>query len=208
MQQPCLASLTTATFSTQQINILLTQFFKCLFVHRTSRLSYNKKVRYTKKPVIKIGALGNYPTKPRQQIKDDLKPPDRHRFKKNDRLILDSLVKICSGNTVEIGSGKNTTTRHNYVSLTTSTATGQCASSTSRPTGGACISTPEKAALLMEIIGGMKTPEKLPVMRKLVSSSACIAIESLNNQSKKFVHIPVCANEVSALVKLRKYIRW
>jgi hypothetical protein len=82
-------------------------------------------------------------------------------------------VKICSGDTVEIGS-ENTTTRHNSVSLTPSTATGQCAS-TSQPTGGACISTPEKAALLMEIIGDMKTPEKLPVMRKLVGSSAIIA---------------------------------
>jgi hypothetical protein len=105
---------------------LLGIFKYCGFVHATKKgfldtvfdtfvFSQNLPIeltRYTKKPVIKIGALGNYPTKPRQQITDDLKPPD-HRFKKNDRLILDRLVEICSTGT----GGTQQSNRHRKLRL-------------------------------------------------------------------------------------------
>jgi hypothetical protein len=148
---------------------LLGIFKYCGFLHATKKgfldtvfdtfvFSQNLPIeltRYTKKPVIKIGALGNYPTKPRQQLTDGLKPPD-HRFKKNDRLILDSLVEICSagGNaTIQPTSETTTTTTATVSTMTPATV------SSSPATGGTCFSTPEKAA----------------VMRKLVGSSACIA---------------------------------
>jgi hypothetical protein len=66
------------------------------------------------------------------------------------------------------------------------------------------ITSPEKPKLAMELVCEMDTPQKAPLMRKLVKGST-ITIETLNNSPKKFIHIPQCSNESSAMLQNVKY---
>jgi hypothetical protein len=50
----------------------------------------------------------------------------------------------------------------------------------------------------------MDTPEKVLLMRELVKGSTFV-IECHNNQPKKFVHIPQCSSEASAMSQAATY---
>jgi hypothetical protein len=56
----------------------------------------------------------------------------------------------------------------------------------------------------MELVSEMDTPQKAPLMRELVKGSS-ITIETLNNSSKKFIHVPQCSNQPSAMSQNVKY---
>jgi hypothetical protein len=66
------------------------------------------------------------------------------------------------------------------------------------------ILTPNKGALVMELVGEMKSPEKAPVRRQLLGGTK-VTIQSLNNKSKKYIHVPQCIYDASANTALRKY---
>jgi hypothetical protein len=63
---------------------------------------------------------------------------------------------------------------------------------------------PNKAALVMELVGEMKSAEKAPVRRQLLGGTK-VTIQSLNNKSKKYIHIPQCIDDASANTALRKH---
>jgi hypothetical protein len=62
-----------------------------------------------------------------------------------------------------------------------------------------------KAALALQYVGDMKTPKKIPVMRKLLAGSNAATIHTMNNKEKKFLHVPQCINEKTAAAALQKY---
>jgi hypothetical protein len=66
------------------------------------------------------------------------------------------------------------------------------------------MSSPDKRRLAFEVVSEMATPQKVPLMRELVKGST-ISIETLNNQTKKYVHIPQCSSEASAMSQMVKY---
>ncbi len=63
---------------------------------------------------------------------------------------------------------------------------------------------PRRKKLVMELVSEMDTPQKAPLMRELVKGST-LTIETLNNTNKKFVHIPQCLNQLSAMLQNMKY---
>jgi hypothetical protein len=63
--------------------------------------------------------------------------------------------------------------------------------------------TPDKAALVMELVGEMKSPEKVPVRRQLLGGGSKVTIHSLNNKTKRYIHIPQCTAGDSAHTALR-----
>jgi hypothetical protein len=66
------------------------------------------------------------------------------------------------------------------------------------------IRTPDKATLALELVGEMKTPDRAPLMRYLITGSKN-TVPSLNNKIKEFFHVPQCANEAAAAAAFRKY---
>jgi hypothetical protein len=50
------------------------------------------------------------------------------------------------------------------------------------------ITSPDKPKLVMELVSEMDSPQKAPLVRELVKGST-LAIETLNNSHKKFIHI-------------------
>jgi hypothetical protein len=68
------------------------------------------------------------------------------------------------------------------------------------------IHTPDKAALVMglELVGEMKSPEKMPVRRQLLGGGSKVTIHSLNNKTKRYIHIPQNVQLVILHVRLYK----
>jgi hypothetical protein len=62
-----------------------------------------------------------------------------------------------------------------------------------------------KATLALQNVGEMKTPEKIPEMRKLLAGSNSATIHSMNNKTKKYIHVPQCANSATTAMAFRKY---
>ena len=95
---------------------------------------------------MKIGQ-GSYPSKPLHQVKDQLQPPN-NRLKKEERQLVDSLLKLCSCQEPDTTSIANS-------SLPSIKAT--IARSSIPNTSTMCqkfnIHTPDKAALVMELVG-------------------------------------------------------
>ena len=147
---------------------------------------------FRRKDIIKIG-LGEHPSRPVDQWKEKLDPP---RFRmltagtegKSSR---DSLMRL-----FEKSPGTPT-----IESPPTATPT---ASPVKKIYQRFNITSPDKQKLAMELVSEMDNCQKKPLMRELVKGST-ISIECINNQSKKFVHIPQCSNEASAMSQAAKY---
>jgi hypothetical protein len=69
------------------------QTFLKAFNVPTGLLRYKNRKTGVRLLYLKIGK-GPYPSKPAQQIKDELKPPE-HRFKKDDRQLVADLLSLC-----------------------------------------------------------------------------------------------------------------
>jgi hypothetical protein len=68
------------------------------------------------------------------------------------------------------------------------------------------ITSSNKPKLAMELVSEMNTPQKAPLMRELVKGSTMtVPVETLNNSKKKFIHIPQCSNQPSAMSQNVKY---
>jgi hypothetical protein len=67
------------------------------------------------------------------------------------------------------------------------------------------IRTPDKAALVMELVGEMKSPEMVPVRRQLLGGRSKVTIHSLNNKTKRYIHVQQCKDSASAHTALRNY---
>jgi hypothetical protein len=67
------------------------------------------------------------------------------------------------------------------------------------------IRTPDKAALVMELVGEMKSPEMVPVRRQLLGGGSKVTIHSLNNKTKRYIHVQQCKDGASAHAALRDY---
>jgi len=171
---------------------------------------------YKRTKVLKIG-VGTHPTKPASQEKEGLQPPSfRMQTAGEGKSSKDRLMGLfekppgtalfdkpperttTETTTTETSAAAETTTMH--VAADVATAVYSPVKLVQRFN----ISSPDKSRLAMELISEMATPEKEPLMRELVKG-ATISIESLNNQQKKYVHIPQCSNEASAMSQVAKY---
>ena len=156
---------------------------------------YKKPESPRKSLLVRIGQ-GLYPLKPFHQVRDELQPPN-HRLKKEERQLVDSLLKLCSCQEPDTTSTANT-------SLPSINAT--IAIPTIPNTSTMCqkfnIHTPDKAALVMELVGEMKSPEKVPVW---LGGESKVTIHSLNNKTKRYIHVPQCTDGDSAHTALRNY---
>jgi hypothetical protein len=56
----------------------------------------------------------------------------------------------------------------------------------------------------MELVGLLKSPEKVPVRRQLLGGGSKVTIHYLNNKAKRYIHIPQCTAGDSAHTALRK----
>jgi hypothetical protein len=152
--------------------------------------------------LIKIGQ-GAYPAKPLQQKRDQLQPPN-HRLKKEERQLVTSLLKLCCPDATPLMPSEDTAT-------TSIDATMSLPDTTTNSTSTRChkfnIHTPDKAALVMELVGGeMKSPEMVPVRRQLLGGGSKVIIHSLNNETKRYIHFPQCKDRASAhTAPLRNY---
>jgi hypothetical protein len=119
-----------------------------------------------------------------------LQPPN-HRLKKEERQLLASLLKLCC---------KEADTHHVTPSGDTSAtpisdATADSFSTLTNASSKMCqkfnIRTRDKAALVMELVRGMKSPEKVPVRRQLLGGQN-VTIQSLNKKDEEIhSHSPV-----------------
>jgi hypothetical protein len=161
----------------------------------TDLLRYKNRKTGVRLVYLKIGQ-GSYPSKPAQQIKDDLKPPD-HRFKKDDRQLVADLLSLCCRKDDEsaVLATIDATCRPKMPSKIKAIKT-MCTNFNIRK---------QKNDLALQLVGEMKTPEKIPVMRKLLAGSNSATIHSMNNKTKKYLHVPQCANTATAAMALRKY---
>jgi hypothetical protein len=139
---------------------------------------------------LRIGQ-GTYPSKPAQQIKDKVKPPE-HRLKKDGRQLVADLLSLCC--------------RKEESPVATTDATSRSSKKANKTmTNNFSIRKLDKAALALQLVGEMKTPEKIPVMRKLLAGSSSATIHSMNNKTKRYIHVPQCANSATAAMAFRKY---
>ena len=115
-----------------------------------------------------------------------------------------SLLELCCE---EVGtlplmlSGKTSTTP---ISDVTAESSSMSTNAPSKMCQKFNIQTPDKAALVMELVRDMKSPEKVPVRRQLLGGPN-VTIQSLNNKIKKYIHVPRCIDDASANTALRKY---
>jgi hypothetical protein len=168
---------------------------------------------YKKSQYIKIGT-GTHPNKPAAQMKDNLQPPSFRMQTAEGKSSKDSLMGLFEkppGTALFDTPPRTTTTA--TTETTTTTETTAAAATTTTETAAASpvklaqrfnISSPDKSRLVMELVSEMATPEKVPVIRKLVKG-ATISVHTLNNQTKKYVHIPQCSSEASAMSQVAKY---
>jgi hypothetical protein len=171
---------------------------------------------FRKKPLIKIGR-GSHPRRPTDQLKENLDPP-RFRMQTvagQGKLSKDSLMNLfhkpSSTTTKTSETSMPTTTTQTDTTMPSTPATSTAESTPlSVPSSPVklCqrfnISSPDKPKLAMELVSEMDTPQKAPLMRELVKGSS-ITIETLNNSSKKFIHVPQCSNQPSAMSQNVKY---
>ena len=165
---------------------------------------YKKPESPRKSLLVRIGQ-GLYPLKPFHQVRDELQPPN-HRLKKEERQLVDSLLKLCCPDATPLMPSEDTSED----TVTTSIdATISILDTTTNSTSTMCqrfnIHTPDKAALVMELVGEMKSPEKVPVRRQLLGGGSQYSIHSLNNKKKRYIHVPQCTDGDSAHTALRNY---
>jgi hypothetical protein len=171
---------------------------------------------FRKKPLIKIGR-GSHPRRPTDQLKENLDPP-RFRMQTvagQGNMSKDSLMSLFdkpSSTMTETSkmSTPTTTTRTDTTRPSTPVTAPAVSTPMSVPSSPVklCqrfnISSPDKPKLAMELVSEMDTPQKAPLMRELVKGSS-ITIETLNNSSKMFIHVPQCSNQPSAMSQNVKY---
>jgi hypothetical protein len=112
--------------------------------------------------LVRIGQ-GSYPSKPLHQVKDQLHPPN-HRLKKEERQLVASLLKLCCCQEPNTTSTADTSPP----SIKATIATSSSIPNTSTMCQKFNIHTPDKAALVMELVGEIILPEKVPVRRQLL----------------------------------------
>jgi hypothetical protein len=160
-----------------------------------------------KKPTSKIWSLlvkigqGSYPAKPLQQVRNELQPPN-HRLKKEERQLVTSLLKLCCPDATHLMPSEDTATTSidapmSLLDITTNSTSTMCQKFNIR--------TPDKAALVMELVGEMKSPEMVPVRRQLLGGGSKVTIHYLNNKTKRYIHVPQCKDGASAHTALRDY---
>ena len=147
---------------------------------------------------MKIGK-GDYPSKPLHQVKDKLQPTN-HRVRIEERQLVDSLLQLCSCQEPGTTSTSNTPLPSIKATIAISSIP-----NTSTMCQRFNIHTPDKAALVMELVGEMKSPEKVPVRRQLLGGGSKVTIHSLNNKKKRYIHVPQCTDGDSAHTALRNY---
>jgi hypothetical protein len=168
---------------------------------------------FRKKSLIKIG-LGDHPRRPADQLKEKLDPPRfRMQTAGGEGERNKSFMKLFDKRSQTLATMTSTTTMDTTTDSTTDTTpptTTTGAASPSVPSSPVKLSqrfnitSPDKPKLAMELISEMDTPTKAPLMRKLVNGST-ITIETLNNTQKKYIHIPQCSNELSAMTQAANY---
>jgi hypothetical protein len=165
---------------------------------------------YKKIQVIKIG-IGTHPTKPASQEKEQLQPPTFRMQTAEGKSSKDRLMGLFEKppgtalfDTPPWTTPTKTTTTETTAAAATTTTTAAAAYSPVKLVQRFNISSPDKSRLAMELVSEMASPQKVPLMRELVKG-ATISIESHNNQSKKYVHIPQCSSEASAMSQVAKY---
>ena len=160
---------------------------------------------------IKIG-LGKHPKQPSSQIKEKLEPPKfRMKTVAEGKSIKDSLMLLFNKQPPTEATTTTTTARTPTATTPITPTDMSTISTTTAATTGASsppvphspvklsqqfhISSPDKQRLAMELVCDMNTPQKAPLMRELVKGSSFYAVETLNNQKEKFIHIQQARGE-------------
>jgi hypothetical protein len=187
-------------------NVKRNRFSDTIFQGFIEGLDVQISITRYKKPTSKIRSLlvnigqGSYPAKPLQQVRNELQPPNHH-LKKEERQLVTSLLKLCCPDATPLMPSEDTAT-------TSIDATISIQDTTTNSTSTMChkfnIQTQDKAALVMELVRDMKSPEKVPVRRQLLGGPN-VTIHSLNNKTKKYIQIPQCKDGATADTALRKY---
>ena len=166
---------------------------------------------FKKRTVIKIG-MGDFPKRPASQLDEGLEPPKfRMQSTTEGQSSKDSLMLLFNKPRPPEATATTTTAA---ATMTTSTVDITRIATTTAATAGASsppvphspvklsqqfhISSPDKQRLAIELVCDMDTPQKAPLVRELVKGSS-FYVETLNNQKKKYIHIPQCSNEASAM---------
>jgi hypothetical protein len=115
---------------------------------------------------------------------------------------VDSLLKLCCPNTTPLMPSEDTPT-------TSINATMRSPYTTTNSTSRMCQkfnirTTPDKAALVMELVRETKSPEKIPVRQQLLRGTN-VTVQSLNNKLKKYIHVPQCNDGDTTNMAFRKY---
>jgi hypothetical protein len=161
---------------------------------------------FQRQDMLKIG-LGEHPCRPAEQLKEKLDPPRFQMLTADDegKSSRDSLMRLFDKSppteTSTSSEIMDAVTSSPTVTTTTATTTGSPVKKWSQKFN---ISSPDKHKLAMELVCDMDTTQKVPLMRELVKGST-ITVESHNNQTKKFIHIPQCCSELSAVAQAAKY---
>ena len=149
--------------------------------------------------------------RPSAQVQEKLEPPSFRMQTAEGQSSKDSLLGLFEkppGTALFDTPPRTTTTETTAAAATTtSTAAAAAAAAAASPVKLAQrfnISSPDKSRLAMELVSEMATPQKVPLIRELVKG-ATISVQSLNNQTKKYVHIPQCSSEASAMSQVVKY---
>jgi hypothetical protein len=154
---------------------------------------------YKKKGMIKLGH-GEHPSRMLDQVKEKLDPP-RFRMLTADgqgKACKDSLMRLFDKSAATTTTTANpTTTTPAPISVETTTAN-DAASPIKKLSQRFNITSPDKPKLAMELVCEMDTPQKAPLMRELMKGPT-LTIETLNNQQKKFIRVPQCSKESSAM---------
>jgi hypothetical protein len=151
---------------------------------------------FRRKDLLKLG-LGEHPSRPSDQLKENLDPP---RFRMTTTTDVEGLSSRDSLMRLFDTSPTGTTTP----TATTPAAMTPTASPVKKLSQRFNIPSPDKPKLAMELVSSMDSRQKEPLMRELVKGSTII-VECHNNQPKKYVHIPQCSDERLALAQNVKY---
>jgi hypothetical protein len=167
---------------------------------------------FKRERLIKIGT-GASPEKPASQSKEGLEPPKfrMRRITAGGQGSQDSLTVLLFNKlppteaTVATRTTATATTPTKEITETTiATAAAATVSELRVPRTPVKLSqkfnitSPDKLNLTMELVCDMDSPQRAPLLRELVRGSS-VSIDALNNQKKKFVHIPQCSTQASVM---------
>ncbi len=141
---------------------------------------------------------GSYPAKPLWQVRNQLQPPN-HQLRKEERQLMASLLKLCCEEADTDPLTPSGDTSETPISDTTAESLSTSTNASSKMCQKFNIRTPDKAALVMELVRDMKTLEREP-------TTNLASIEEIKEEMAFFGQIIHCYNCVFGLLRRTRTI--